>query len=58
MVLILQHFIYTNLIVTLTHPSAVPVPVNEELLAEMLSMGFSDIRARKGLVNGSTVEGI
>ena len=34
-----------------------PVPVNEDLLSQMLGMGFSDVRARKGLVNGSTLEG-
>eukprot|EP01039_Chlorochromonas_danica_P008045 gene8045-8875_t len=35
----------------------VPVPVNEELLRELLEMGFSDIRARKGLVHGKNVDG-
>lgn len=35
----------------------VPVPVNEELLRELLEMGFSDVRARKGLVHGKNVDG-
>lgn len=35
----------------------VPVPVNEELLAQLLEMGCSDVRARKGLTHGGTVEG-
>ncbi len=35
----------------------VPVPVSEELLSELLDMGFSDTRARKGLVHGKTVDG-
>jgi hypothetical protein len=30
----------------------VPVPVNNDLLAQLLEMGFSDVRARKGLVHG------
>lgn len=32
----------------------VPVPVDAALLAELLDMGFSDTRARKGLVHGSS----
>lgn len=35
----------------------VPVPVNEDLLKELVEMGFSDIRARKGIVHGITLEG-
>lgn len=35
----------------------VPVPVDATLLAQLLSMDFSDTRARKGLVHGSTLEG-
>ena len=35
----------------------VPVPVNEEHLAQLLSMDFSDTRARKGLINGGSVDG-
>jgi hypothetical protein len=35
----------------------VPVPVNEEHLAQLISMDFSDIRARKGLINGGSVDG-
>lgn len=27
----------------------IPIPVNEDLLQQMLAMGFSDIRSRKGL---------
>lgn len=30
----------------------VPVPVNSELLSQLLEMGFGDARARKGLVHG------
>jgi uncharacterized UBP type Zn finger protein len=35
----------------------VPVPVNEELLSQLTDMGFSDVRARKGLVHGGSMEG-
>lgn len=35
----------------------VPVPVNEELLSQMLEMGFVDVRARKALVHGGSLEG-
>jgi len=35
----------------------VPLPVDETMLAELLSMGFSDTRARKGIHHGSNVEG-
>lgn len=35
----------------------VPVPVNEELLNQLLEMGFSDVRARKGLVHGGSIDG-
>lgn len=35
----------------------VPVPVDDSLLAQLLSMDFSDVRARKGLVHGKTLEG-
>lgn len=35
----------------------VPVPVNEELLAQLLDMGFPDVRARKSLVHGGSLEG-
>jgi len=35
----------------------VPVPVNEEHLALLLSMDFSDTRARKGLINGGSFDG-
>ena len=35
----------------------VPLPVSEDLLKEMLAMGFSDIRARKGLHFGGNVDG-
>ncbi|KAJ1402087.1 hypothetical protein B484DRAFT_405513 [Ochromonadaceae sp. CCMP2298] len=35
----------------------VPVPVNEELLAQLLEMGFSDVRARKSLVHGGSLDG-
>jgi thioredoxin len=35
----------------------VPVPVNEEMLAQLLDMGFPDARARKSLVHGGSVDG-
>jgi thioredoxin len=35
----------------------VPVPVNEELLAQLTDMGFSDVRARKSLVHGGSLDG-
>ncbi len=35
----------------------VPVPVNADLLAQLLEMGFEDVRARKGLVHGGSLEG-
>ena len=35
----------------------VPVPVNMDLLQQLLDMEIPEIRARKGLVHGSTVEG-
>jgi len=35
----------------------VPVPVNEELLAQLLEMGFPDVRARKSLVHGGSLDG-
>ena len=35
----------------------VPLPVNADLLKEMVAMGFSDIRARKGLHFGGSVDG-
>lgn len=35
----------------------VPVPVNESFLATMIEMGISDVRARKALVHGNSVEG-
>lgn len=35
----------------------VPVPVNEELLAQLVDMGFSEVRARKSLVHGGSLEG-
>lgn len=35
----------------------VPVPVNQDLLTQLLDMGFSDTRARKGLVHGGSLEG-
>jgi UBX domain-containing protein 1/4 len=34
----------------------VPLPVDATMLAEMVAMGFSDIRARKGLHYGNNVE--
>eukprot|EP00595_Chromulina_sp_UTEXLB2642_P000410 CAMPEP_0196761542 /NCGR_PEP_ID=MMETSP1095-20130614/809_1 /TAXON_ID=96789 ORGANISM="Chromulina nebulosa, Strain UTEXLB2642" /NCGR_SAMPLE_ID=MMETSP1095 /ASSEMBLY_ACC=CAM_ASM_000446 /LENGTH=482 /DNA_ID=CAMNT_0042111219 /DNA_START=217 /DNA_END=1662 /DNA_ORIENTATION=- len=35
----------------------VPVPVNAEILNQIIDMGFSDVRARKGIVHGHTLEG-
>eukprot|EP00428_Durinskia_dybowskii_P066835 CAMPEP_0170387838 /NCGR_PEP_ID=MMETSP0117_2-20130122/17769_1 /TAXON_ID=400756 /ORGANISM="Durinskia baltica, Strain CSIRO CS-38" /LENGTH=616 /DNA_ID=CAMNT_0010643729 /DNA_START=35 /DNA_END=1885 /DNA_ORIENTATION=+ len=35
----------------------VPVPVNEDMLAQLLEMGFPDVRARKSLVHGGSVDG-
>jgi uncharacterized UBP type Zn finger protein len=35
----------------------VPVPVNNEYLQQLLDMDFSDVRSRKGLVHGGSVEG-
>lgn len=35
----------------------VPVPVNEELLQQLLDMGFPDVRARKSLVHGGNLDG-
>eukprot|EP01035_Chromulina_nebulosa_P021027 gene21027-27250_t len=35
----------------------VPVPVNVEILNQIIDMGFSDVRARKGIVHGHTLEG-
>ena len=35
----------------------VPVPVDESLLAQLLAMEFTDVRARKGLVHGKSLEG-
>ena len=35
----------------------VPLPVNEDILKELLEMGFSDTRARKGIHYGSTLDG-
>ena len=35
----------------------VPVPVNEELLAQLLEMGFPEVRARKSLVHGGSLDG-
>lgn len=34
-----------------------PVPVDEAILKEMMEMGFSDVRARKSIVHGKTLEG-
>ena len=34
----------------------VPVPVDEGILAELMSMGFSDVRARKSIVHGKNLE--
>lgn len=35
----------------------VPVPVNQEILEQMIDMGFPDVRARKSIVHGGTLEG-
>lgn len=35
----------------------VPVPVDESILAQLMEMGFSDIRSRKGIVHGKTMDG-
>jgi len=35
----------------------VPVPVNEDMLAQLVEMGFSDVRGRKALVHGGSVDG-
>lgn len=35
----------------------VPVPVDDNLLAQLVAMEIPDVRARKGLVHGQTVEG-
>jgi len=35
----------------------VPVPVDETILSEMVEMGFPDVRARKSIVHGKTLEG-
>jgi uncharacterized UBP type Zn finger protein len=35
----------------------VPVPVKAEILSELLDMGFSDVRARKGIVHGKDLDG-
>lgn len=35
----------------------VPVPVNEDLLNQLIDMGFPDARARKGLVHGGSLDG-
>ena len=35
----------------------VPVPVDEGQLQQLVEMGFSDVRGRKGLVHGKTVDG-
>lgn len=35
----------------------VPVPVNEQLLAELMDMGFPDVRARKSIVHGTNMDG-
>ena len=35
----------------------VPLPVDEVILKELLEMGFSDVRARKGIHYGSTLDG-
>lgn len=35
----------------------VPVPVDETLLTQLISMEIPDVRARKGLVHGKSVEG-
>lgn len=35
----------------------VPVPVSEELLAQLMDMGFPDVRARKSIVHGANLDG-
>lgn len=35
----------------------VPIPVDEGILKELLDMGFSDTRARKGIHHGKTLDG-
>lgn len=35
----------------------VPVPVDSALLEQLLDMGFSDVRGRKSIVHGKTLEG-
>mmetsp|Transcript_28442 Transcript_28442/g.28758 ORF Transcript_28442/g.28758 Transcript_28442/m.28758 type:complete len:596 (+) Transcript_28442:167-1954(+) len=35
----------------------VPVPVDEGILTELIEMGFTDVRARKGIVHGKSLEG-
>ena len=35
----------------------VPVPVDISLLADLMEMGFNDVRARKGLVHGTSLDG-
>jgi hypothetical protein len=35
----------------------VPVPVDESILAQLMEMGFSDIRSRKGIIHGKTMDG-
>jgi hypothetical protein len=35
----------------------VPLPVNNDDLAALMEMGFSDTRARKGLHHGGNVDG-
>ena len=35
----------------------VPVPVDSALLSDLMEMGFSDVRARKGLVHGNSLDG-
>ena len=35
----------------------VPLPVDENILKELLEMGFPDVRARKGIHYGSTLDG-
>ena len=35
----------------------VPVPVDDSLLSELVDMGFSEVRARKAIVHGKSLEG-
>lgn len=35
----------------------VPVPVDETLLSQLIDMGFTDVRGRKAIVHGKTLEG-